>query len=310
MEKIEFPIADVLSQMTDMFALEIKKKGLFCEIKAAPELPPLVGDPLRLSQVLLNLISNSIKFTDKGGISLSVLEARRDARRITLKFIVQDTGIGLASEQAKDLFKPFSQADTSTTRKYGGTGLGLTICKKLVDMMNGEIWCDSEPGRGASFTLTAEFGLVADAGTKPDSGRSDRQEEKTELQSLSLVKPVLLVEDNELNQLVAQKFLKKIGVNVDIANNGQEAIEMLLAGDYGLILMDIQMPVMDGISATAKIRKMERFKDIPIIAMTAHAMSGDREKSLEAGMNDHITKPIDSKMVYAALKKWMPGVKN
>jgi CheY-like chemotaxis protein len=175
--------------------------------------------------------------------------------------------------------------------------------------MNGKIWCQSEPGQGAVFHFTAEFDLPP-AEARPVSGQAGREEESKKDDELELpdpgaLKPILLAEDNELNQIIAKKFLEKKGFRVEVANNGQEALDMLQAGDYELVLMDIQMPVMDGISAAREIRKKERFKDLPIIAMTAHAMAGDREKSLEAGMNDHITKPIDVKALYAALSRWI-----
>ena len=307
MERVDFSISQVLSQMTDMFDLMVREKGLIFENSAPPSLPPrLLGDPLRLTQVLLNLVSNGVKFTEKGEINLAVSEVGRQDRQVTLQFTVRDTGIGMTQEQMKRMFTPFTQTDTSTTRKYGGTGLGLTICQKLVHLMNGEIWCTSEPGRGSTFHLTARFELPVEE-IKPASAQPERKKEKAADEPFDLegVSPILLAEDNELNQIIAQKLLEKKGFTVVVANNGQEAIEMLQAGDYELVLMDIQMPEMDGISAAMEIRKMERFKDLPIIAMTAHAMSGDREKSLEAGMNDHITKPIDVKTLYATLRKWI-----
>ena len=305
MEKAEFSISHVLSQMTDMFTPQFKEKGLNFDVSAPASLPPrLLGDPLRLGQVLLNLISNAIKFTEKGGVSLSVSEIGRQDRQVTLQFTVRDTGIGMNQEQIKVLFNPFTQGDLSTTRKYGGTGLGLTISQELVRLMGGEIWCASEPGRGATFHMTAEFDLVPE-GAEPGSARQGRPEIKAKPRDLSRAKPILLVEDNEMNQLIARKFLEKKGLKVEVANNGREALDMLQAGDYELVFMDIQMPVMDGLSCTMEIRKIERFRDLPIIAMTAHAMSGDREKSLGAGMNDHITKPIDVNMLYAALEKWI-----
>ena len=306
MESVEFSIADVLQQMTDMFGPAIRDKGLTFEMAAPPSLPGrLSGDPLRLAQILLNLIGNSVKFTEHGGISLSVVEVARRDHRSNLQFTVTDTGIGMTPEQIKGLFSPFTQADTSTTRKYGGTGLGLAISQKLAHMMDGEIWCSSEPGQGSAFYLTVEFSLVSE--TERAAGGQAGQEEAAPAQPLDLsrVRPILLAEDNDINQIIARKLLEKKGFKVEVANNGREAIDMLLAGDYELVLMDIQMPEMDGISATMEIRKMERFKDLPIIAMTAHAMSGDREKSLEAGMNDHVTKPIDMKLLYAALEKWI-----
>ena len=307
MERVDFSLPQVLLQMTDMFGPMANDKGLAFEISAPPDLPPrLQGDPLRLGQILLNLLSNAIKFTDQGGVYLSVDEAERRGPMVVLRFSVQDSGIGLTPEQIGALFTPFTQADTSITRKYGGTGLGLTISRKLVHLMNGELWCASEPGRGAAFHFTAEFDLASEE-TRPASAQTGLGEKKEvdPPDDLSGLRPILLAEDNELNQVIAKKFLEKKGLKVIVANNGREAVDMLMAGDYEMVLMDIQMPVMDGISATMEIRKNKRFKDLPIIAMTAHAMSGDREKSLEAGMDDHLTKPIDVKMLYAVLGKWL-----
>jgi len=307
MENVEFSLTDVLQQMTDMFGPTVKDKGLTFSVDAPPDLPcRLKGDSLRLAQVLLNLIGNSVKFTETGGVSLSVVEVARNEGQTTLQFTVTDTGIGLSQEQIKGLFTPFTQADTSTTRKYGGTGLGLAISKKLAQMMHGEIWCASEPGQGAAFYLTAEFEIIADSLPAGTCSPAPREEASAPPLDWSNIRPILLVEDNDLNQIIARKLLEKKGLRVELANNGKEALNLLKdGGDYELVLMDIQMPVMDGISATLKIREMEQFRDLPIIAMTAHAMSGDREKSLEAGMNDHVTKPIDMKMLYATLEKWI-----
>ncbi|UQZ89893.1 hypothetical protein C4J81_11990 [Deltaproteobacteria bacterium Smac51] len=308
MENVEFSISEVLQQMSDVFGQAIADKGLTFNISSPDGLPPrLCGDSLRLAQVLLNLISNSVKFTEKGSVSLSVVEVSRREGRTFLQFTVTDTGIGMTREQIDGLFTPFTQADTSTTRKYGGTGLGLAISKKLANMMHGEIWCSSEPGQGSAFYMTAEFELAAegDLPAADGAGRKEAEASKLPHADWSEIRPILLVEDNDMNQLIAKKLLEKKGLKVEVANNGQEAIDKLQATDYELVLMDIQMPVMDGISATLKIREMEKFNNLPIIAMTAHAMSGDREKSLESGMNDHVTKPIDMKMLYAVLEKWI-----
>ena len=309
MEDVGFSISSILQQMKDIFGSTARDKNLRLEVNAAPGLPDkLRGDPLRLAQILLNLVGNSVKFTDQGVISLSVAELSRRDMRVRLKFTVKDSGIGMTAEQTKRLFSPFTQADTSTTRKYGGTGLGLAISKKLANMMGGEIWCTSKPDVGTNFFVTAEFKLLDEKEQIPSEGALKSGHNRANglrNRNVGVLKPILLTEDNEINQIIAQKLLEKQGYKVDVANNGQEAIEMLLNGDYGLVLMDIQMPVMDGLTATRKIRELERFKNLPIIAMTAHAMSGDREKSLEAGMNDHVTKPIDMKMLYETLERWL-----
>ncbi len=306
MENVSFTLADVLRQMTDMFGQDIANKGLEFKIDAPKSLPAtLRGDPLRLAQVLMNLISNAIKFTEKGGITLAVEENARMDNRALLQFSIKDTGIGMDTEQINRLFTPFTQADTSTTRKYGGTGLGLAISKKLVNLMHGDIWCNSVPSEGSEFILTAEFEVLdgseaaeALAGARKEAARDDGM-------AAPGIKPILLAEDNEINQIIAMELLGMKGYHVDVASNGQEAIDKLLLGDYALVLMDIQMPVMDGISAATEIRKLPQYRNLPIIAMTAHAMSGDYEKSIEAGMNDHVTKPIEPEILYETLRKWL-----
>jgi CheY-like chemotaxis protein len=225
---------------------------------------------------------------------------------------VRDTGIGMNPDQMKNLFKSFTQADSSTTRKYGGTGLGLAICHKLAQLMHGEIWCESEPGEGSTFFVKAEFQLPSQKPQNTSNQVARLLQAACEAFDPTGLRPILLVEDNDLNQVIAKKFLEKKGFTVAVAANGREAIDMLKTTDYELVLMDIQMPIMDGITATREIRQLKTIRaDLPIIAMTAHAMSGDREKSLAAGMNDHITKPIDSKTLTATIQKWIfPSVQD
>ena len=413
------------------------------------ETPALIGDPGRLSQILNNLLSNAIKFTNKGEVGIKVEIMEEIPQTVTVRFTVRDTGIGLSPEQVGRLFTPFTQADSSTTRKYGGTGLGLTITKRLVEMMGGVIFCESAVNKGSVFTFTARFelkekwvktetkppfqGLSAMAvdnnpsslqvlstnltalgfqvvrflsgeaafarvqalGQKKDSGYPDlivmdwempglngpeslsrifqemgatprpatvlmvagpvtnmQQEVADNLGAMALIskpysiglllstlseifieKPqqkdkarrkarqsdygdlvahlkgmkILLVEDNEVNQLVASRILRKAGFLVTIAQNGQEALEKVGEDDYGLVLMDIQMPVMDGLEATREIRKLRRYDSLPIVAMTAHAMSGDRELSIKSGMNDHVNKPIDVQELFKTIVRWTEG---
>ncbi len=450
MESVDFNLDDVLDNLGNLISVKAQEKEnlevLFATDQNVPRF--LVGDPLRLGQVLINLSNNAVKFTDTGEIVVSTELVSQEEDRVTLKFAVRDTGIGLTEEQTGKLFQSFTQADTSTTRKYGGTGLGLAISKKLANMMGGEIWVDSEPGRGSTFSFTASFGsgredvkkrfaperdlrgmkvLVVDdnptsreilrdllesfsfkvtlaAGgqegiteiekadkskpfemvimdwkmpgidgieaskrIKEHSGLSHvphivmvtaygREEvmrkaeqvgldgfllkpvspsvlfdtiiqaqgdevpdtlrimqDQEEVEALALIKgaKILLVEDNEINQQVAKEILAGAGLIVGLADDGQQAVNMVKENPYDAILMDIQMPVMDGYAATKAIRKWEggmrkKGKDrIPIIAMTAHAMAGDEEKSLQAGMNGHVTKPIDPDQLFAALQKWI-----
>ena len=456
MESVDFNLDDVLDNLANLVTVKAQEKEdlevLFATAQDVPRF--LVGDPLRLGQVLINLANNAVKFTDTGEIVVSTEIVKKNKDRITLKFSVSDSGIGLTEEQAGKLFQSFTQADTSTTRKYGGTGLGLTISKRLVEMMDGEIRVESEPGKGSTFIFTASFGLGREEAKKrfspaldlrgmkvlvvddnPTSReilrdmmasfsfevtlaatgqegiteieKADRDkpfemvimdwkmpemdgieasrrikehpglshvphivmvtaygreevmrnaenvgldglllkpvspsvlfdtiiqahgEEVTdtprmtqgreEAEALALIKgaKILLVEDNEINQQVAKEILEGADLIVSLADDGQQAVNMVQENPYDAILMDIQMPVMDGYQATRKIRewetevrgqKTEDRKDdseLPIIAMTAHAMAGDEDKSLQAGMNGHVTKPIDPDQLFSTLQKWI-----
>jgi signal transduction histidine kinase/DNA-binding response OmpR family regulator len=446
MESSDFNLDEVLDNLGNLITVKAQEKEelevLFATTRDVPRF--LVGDPLRLGQILINLANNAVKFTDSGEIVVSTELLKQDENEVVLKFSVRDTGIGLTEEQIGKLFESFTQADTSTTRKYGGTGLGLTISKRLVEMMGGEIWVESEYGIGSTFCFTAVFGLGEEkvkTRLKPstdlrgmrvlvvDDNTTSRSILQEMLESFSfevtlaasgaegleeleravkdkpielvimdwkmpemdgieaskrikrntalptppaiimvtaysqeevmrkaddleldgfLLKPVspsvlfdaimqaldkervetprvlqkkeepaetletirgaciLLVEDNEINQQVAKEILEGVGFRVSVANNGQEAVDAVKKDRYDAVLMDVQMPVMDGYAATRAIRSLEsERRDVPIIAMTAHAMAGDREKSLEAGMNDHVSKPIDPAQLFNALTEWI-----
>jgi PAS domain S-box-containing protein len=448
MESVDFKLEDTLNNISTLVGIKTQEKGLELLFKVDPSVPTvLVGDPLRLGQILINLSNNAVKFTDTGEIVISFELLQKDKAQVTLKFSVRDTGIGMTEEQAVKLFQPFAQADSSTTRKYGGTGLGLTISKRLAEMMGGKIWVESQPSQGSTFSFTANFGLGKEKAKRhfrpsPDllgmkvlvvddnntsrgilqemlesfsfevslaaSGEegiaeleSEEKDKPFELvvmdwrmpgmdgieaskriknhKNLSkippiilvtaygreevmqqaedvglegvLIKPInpsmlfdtimqafgeavpetsriaqrheqeaealkdirgaqlLLVEDNEINQQVAKEILESAGLNVALATNGQEAVNAVKENEYDAVLMDVQMPVMDGYTATRKIRELEAEasgqKPIPIIAMTAHAMAGDEDKSLQAGMNGHVTKPIDPEQLFATLQKWI-----
>jgi two-component system, sensor histidine kinase and response regulator len=447
MESVDFSLDEVLDNVSTVVGLKVHEKQLEFLMDTPQDVPlALVGDPLRLGQVLINLCNNAVKFTEQGEIVISTKLLEKQDEWVMLEFSVRDTGVGLTQEQKGKLFQAFSQADMSTTRKYGGTGLGLTISKRLVNMMGGEIWVESEAGKGSEFIFTAKFGLARKFSRKRlepsvdlrgmrvlviDDNASSREILKSLLETMSfevtvaasaeegiaelekeanirpyrlvlmdwkmpgmdgikateliknlpslpqkpkviiataygreevmqrsekvgvdgfLLKPVgqsvlfdsimialgkeaqerqtvkrvsgrdeeelrkirgarvLLAEDNEINQQVAEEILQQAGLVVRIANNGKEAVEMVKAGNFDVVLMDLQMPVMGGFEATQEIRRDERFQDLPIIAMTAHAMGGDREKSVEAGMNDHLTKPIDPDQLISELVKWVkPG---
>lgn len=448
MEHTPFQLEEVIKSVVNFSSTSAEEKNVELIMAIPPSIHTgLIGDPTRLKQVLNNLISNAIKFTAHGYVSISVveevsqdasLEPRGDGK-IKLKFAVKDTGIGLTHDQIDKLFSAFTQADTSTTRKYGGTGLGLAISKRLVEMMGGEIWCESQPGQGALFYFTACFTLsdgdkpfataksqffgltalilghngvwiqnmeehlkhmsftvhsfistnqaleflkysasnvnlllidiikandinatfiksvrqltskdklpaiaVAPAALKSqlakesdnynaviakpispsdlfnatmtafgqkvvkDSGKLTKAKATDLAVGIEGAK-ILLAEDNEVNQLVAKKILEKAGLVVKIANNGREALEMIASDSFDLVLMDIQMPEMDGLEAAKRIRSNPKYDNLPVVAMTAHAMSGDRELSLAAGMNGHITKPINLPELFSTLAQWIPG---
>lgn len=440
-EQAEFDLYELLDNTTHLIADKASSKGLELVIDVAPGVPTsLVGDPLRLGQILINYVNNAVKFTEHGTVSLQVLCLEDSEEGVVLKFLVHDTGIGLSPEQSQQLFQSFQQADASTTRKYGGTGLGLAICKRLAELMGGEVGVESAPGKGSTFWFTTRLAnavqrehnlipapdlrhrriLVVDdqdedrevlrqmlasmtfevstASSGPQAlemvrqaweedrpfevafidwqmpgmngvatarrirgmglpkaphcmmitsfGRDDvrRSAEQAGVKD-TLLKPVnpsllfdavmrslgahewhaqlhpsmttppaevpalngmrvLLVEDNEMNQMVAQEILKEAGIEVDLADNGQIAVDKVLAHEYDLVLMDMQMPVLDGLAATRIIRQTHDAQTLPILAMTANAMPADRQRCLEAGMNDHLPKPIDPALLWQALQRW------
>lgn len=444
-ETVPFNLDELMDNLANLVTVKSQEKGLELLFNIGRDVPRnLIGDSLRLGQVLINLSNNAVKFTDKGEIVISANIEKQENQQVELKFAVKDSGIGLTEEQQGKLFQAFSQADTSTTRKYGGTGLGLTISKRLVNLMGGDIWVESVYGEGASFIFTVRYGLgeakpvrvlspdpdlrglsvlvvddnatsreILDEMLQPMSfdvtlattgqegvnevAQADKSErpfglvlmdwkmpgmdgleasrlilqnknlqkppkiimvtgygrqevmQQTEQAGLDgfLIKPVtpstlfdtimaafgkeversgrvagrqdadaqlaagiqgarlLLVEDNEINQQVAQEILEDAGLKVVIANDGKEAVDMVNRETFDAVLMDIQMPVMDGLAATREIRKQAQFKDLPIIAMTASAMTQDREDAMAAGMNDHVAKPIDVKVLFAVLSKFI-----
>ncbi len=299
-EATPFTLDQIFREVYDLYAVPSKEKGLNLQLDTqgiGSEI--FLGDPLRLKQILFNLTSNAIKFTQEGCISLEAQVLERHDDSIRCRFACKDTGIGLSQSQMDRLFSAFSQADSSVTRKYGGTGLGLAISRNLALMMQGEMWVESVQGEGTTFFFTAVFSLG------DENALHEAEQLSMEEADIQGVGHLLLVEDNEINQLIAEELLRSVGYTVDTANNGQEAIDLLQAKSYDLVLMDIQMPVMDGLTASKTIREMPAFNDIPIVAMSAHAMTGDKEISLAHGMNDHITKPIVPETLYSSLKYWL-----
>tara|TARA_R110002073_G_scaffold16304_1_gene62801 strand:- start:546 stop:5489 length:4944 start_codon:yes stop_codon:yes gene_type:complete len=310
-ETVAFDLDDVMRNLSDMMTARVADKPLEIQFHMDPNVPTrLKGDPLRLGQVLINLTANAIKFTERGEVAVKALPGSSSpadtTEKQTLRFEVTDTGIGMSQDQIDKLFQPFTQADISTTRQFGGTGLGLAISHSLVTMMGGEIGVDSTPGKGSTFWFTIEVTVLPTGQTKNAPLPQHLQSADTSSQTLARIAGmhVLLVEDNEINQQVAREILGHADVTVDIAGNGKTAVEMVSKTSYDMVLMDLQMPLMDGYEATQIIRTDPRHKDLPIIAMTAHAMDSERAKCLATGMNDHITKPIDPNRLYTVLATW------
>lgn len=291
-EKIDFSLRDLIQSIQEIMALKAEQKGLELRIETDAEIPDrLIGDPTRLNQILLNLIGNSIKFTDKGFIALHCHIKSITEQLVTLKFKVIDTGIGISQDYVGKIFESFTQAGTDTARRFGGTGLGLTISKQLVDLMEGSIYVESKPGEGTVFTVEIPL-IIAKEQTviaKPDQITDDVYER---LQNLS----ILLAEDNEFNRLVAEDTLRELlpDIKIAIAENGEIAVDMVRKNNYDLILMDIQMPVMNGLDATRTIRTSlpDDKKNTRIIAMTANVLQEDVQRYLDAGMNAYISKPF------------------
>jgi PAS domain S-box-containing protein len=329
LEMLEFDLRELLDNFAVTMALSAQAKGLSFICVAASDVPYLLqGDTSRLRQILSNLAGNAVKFTHQGEIAVRVRLVAETAAEAVLRFSVQDTGIGIAANKQAILFQKFAQVDASTTRQYGGTGLGLAISKQLAALMGGEIGVISAAGKGAEFWFTARFAKQAgrERASKPTAeicgahilalsvqSRGNRQKIRKPLRGTARI---LLAEDNTTNRQVGIGILEKLGLRVDAVANGAEAIESLATIPYDLVLMDVQMPVMDGLEATRKIRKAEGSRRkaagdevadfIPIIALTAHAMQSDRERCLAAGMNDYVSKPISVQALAAVLDKWLP----
>jgi len=299
LEKVDFTLHTVIDSSINLLRFKMEEKNLEFHLDYEENLPTLFhGDSLRISQVLNNLLSNAVKFTDSGYISLFISKVSSNR----FKFKIKDTGKGLNSDEQKNIFKAFEQADGSTSRQYGGTGLGLTISKKLVKMMNGKLWVESQKGVGSSFIFEIELEALNDV-TKITHKTPLLQEESLEEDINALIgKHILIAEDNFINQEIILGLLENSKIIIDIAEDGEEAIKLHKTNNYNLILMDIQMPILDGYSAAKEIRKID--KNIPIIAITASAMKEDIEKSIEAGMNDHLNKPIDVNKLYKILLKY------
>ena len=310
LEEVPFDLGETLQHIGDLFSKRASDKGLVLEFEIPPDLPRhLIGDPFRLGQVLTNLTSNAIKFTDRGRVLVTV-ERLAGKGPVDLRFSVVDTGIGLTEEQTGKLFQAFSQADSSTSRRFGGTGLGLTISKHLVESMGGAIGVESAPGAGSRFFFTAQFRLQG-AGVLTAPAPTPVLPGPTVAQVDLVGARILVVDDNEVNRMIAQELLEAAGALVKTARSGKEAVDRLAAAlDFDAVLMDIQMPEMDGYQATEAIRTRLGYQALPIIAMTAHALESERRQCLDAGMNDHIPKPVDPDHLIRRLRYWIDLPRN
>ena len=300
LECVEFGLRGAVEESIELFAGRAQAKGLQLACVIEPEVPSVVrSDPIRLRQILTNLVGNALKFTDSGEVSVRVKALNRDG---LVRFEVSDSGIGISSEAQTRIFDAFSQADSFTTRKYGGTGLGLAICRQLATLMGGQIGLSSTVGRGSTFWLDVSLEAVASQSTA--TGIVLAQPPR-----LHLTGPrVLLVEDNPVNREVALGMLEALGCHTDAVENGRQAIEAMHHLPYDAVLMDCQMPVMDGLSATAEIRRREScagHRRVPVVALTANAMEGDRERCLAAGMDDFLSKPFTQQQLAASLQRWL-----
>ncbi len=290
-EKTPFELHSLVNNIRKTLDPNAKLKGLDLNLHYDKNLPSqVIGDPVRLSQILTNLIGNAIKFTSKGKVDIELDLIQQVDQTIAIQIGVRDSGIGIAKDKFETIFQSFSQADTATTRKYGGTGLGLSITTKLLELQNSKIQLESEVNVGSRFFFDLEFG-VAEVSIKNTIQKSEPID--TPIEDFDGAK-VLLVEDNKINVMVAQKFLKKWGLEVDVAENGKIALEKVQQNDYELVLMDLDMPIMDGYEATKQIRalKEKRYQELPIIALSASAVMDFRSRAMEVGMVEYVTKPF------------------
>lgn len=319
----DFDLHALVRESAAPFITRAEEKGLRFTVQIADAVPECVrGDARRIRQVLTNLLGNAIKFTEKGEVNIHIAGESADSSRFNLQCTVQDTGIGIAPEAQRKLFRPFTQADGSTTRRYGGTGLGLAISKQIIAAMNGHITVASEIDKGSLFSFTLELEKLSDQDARRNTINDfefDSPEDSARVfaASAAAIPPasdashILVVDDNVINQRIVMHHVEELGFKADLASNGSEALEALTQGSYALVLMDCQMPFMDGLTATKEIRRREASgKQVaiagrtPVIAMTAHAMPGERERCLKAGMDDYLAKPIDGEELKHAIRRW------
>ena len=305
---VEFSVDALLARATAMVTDGARRKGLALTVDRGDLPQALRGDALRLSQVLVNLLSNAVKFTARGSVVLRCDVLAHAGADWTIRFAVRDTGVGISTEAQERLFSPFEQADGSTTRRFGGTGLGLSIARELVQLMGGSVGVESEPGRGSVFWFTAKLQA---AGAKPQEAPSPREavvaghDAERTIKSRHRGARVLVADDNRINQELATELLRLVDLQVEVADNGRIAVDMARGGNFDMILMDMQMPEMDGLEATRQIRTVPQLDSTPIVAMTASAFGADRDACLAAGMNDHIGKPVNPSTLYEKMLRWL-----
>jgi signal transduction histidine kinase/CheY-like chemotaxis protein len=310
LEEIDFNLSRLINEIQQIKSLNANEKGLYFDFEIDLYTKKVHGDPVRLRQIIDNLINNALKFTSSGGLSLNASLVQKNNNRCLFSFSVEDTGIGIPQDKLALLFTPFLQMEASTTRRFGGTGLGLSISKQLIDLMKGSMGVSSNEGKGSCFYFTLDLGVCEQHSTHQTVHGEVVENKKTIIEKDQYL-PILLVEDSEINIIVAQAILEKFPVKVDVAKNGVQAIKMINQNQqsgkkhYQAVFMDCQMPEMDGYQTSIQLRKKKEYNNLPIIAMTANAMKGDKEKCLAAGMSDYVSKPIKIKVIEEKLLKWM-----
>ncbi len=308
LEHIPFGLKQLVEEAVKTHQARAKQRRIELSVLVDPSVPDTVyGDPMRLRQILANLLGNAIKFTENGYVKVHLRakeseQAPAPGAKVNVEVVVEDSGVGIPADKLERIFDKFTQADGSITRRFGGTGLGLAITRRLVEMFGGKIWVESEVGRGSQFHVRAAFEIAQ----QPKRVEVDQRGTSEEKVSLGGRAPqILLVEDNLVNQRVVLAILSKRGFFVDVAGNGLEALKFLEKNAYDIVLMDVQMPYLDGIEATKKIRSELGLRKLPIVAMTAHAMTGDRERCLEAGMNDYVSKPVNPQTLVHTILRYI-----
>ena len=309
LESIPLRFGQVINHVRSMVQHRIEEKQLRLTIDVDPALPALcMGDPLRVEQIVLNLVTNAVKFTDQGGVTVRFLRQEAPAGKVGVQLEVEDSGLGMTSDEMNRLFRPFSQADSSITRTHGGTGLGLVICRRLVEMMGGDIEVASTPGKGSLFRARLQLSEANKLVVADDNERLEADATPADAIRYRNTR-LLVVDDQPINRQIAHELLKEVGIDCDEAENGRIAVDTLLRqppDTYAMVFMDMQMPEMDGFSATRELRTHSEFASLPIIALTAFAMEHERQSCLEAGMNDHLGKPFETDKFYRILRRWIP----